>query len=422
MRAASARSRLAAALAIAFLGLWTAAAQSTQSSDRLKLNFEIRGRMDGFRNAKAMDGTDQAFYLHRVRLTSTMRFTPWLRATAQFQDSRVAGYPLNPAPATVSNSADLRQAYLELGGGETGWNLRAGRQPLVFGDMRLVSTSNWGNVGPNYDGARLAFKTARVQMDWFSTAVVTPRPGFDRPRGERKLHGFYSSFRPGRGVSAADFYLFWKDNQRGANLAGQVGTHDLGIAGARLTGKLAAQWDYNMELALQRGRLSGDRIAAWAGHWETGYTAGVPRLSFEYDYATGDDDPGDGRHRSFDQPYATNVYGTATDFGWRNIHQISTCAAWSPKSAWKMRTCYRSFWLATTRDSLYTVTGAVFLRNPQATDAHVGDEADVRVIWQLTRQLQLWGGYAHLVPGGFLRESGRRSAVLYPYVMWTLTL
>jgi hypothetical protein len=58
MRRVSPRSGVLAALPLAFAGLWTAAAQTAESSDWLKLDFEIRGRVDGYRNAKATENTD----------------------------------------------------------------------------------------------------------------------------------------------------------------------------------------------------------------------------------------------------------------------------------------------------------------------------------------------------------------------------
>jgi hypothetical protein len=70
---------------------------------------------------------------------------------------------------------------------------RLGRQLLVFGDMRLISTSNWGNVGPAYDGARLTLKNSQIRLDAFATALVPPvNHQFDRPRQDRRLHGAYA--------------------------------------------------------------------------------------------------------------------------------------------------------------------------------------------------------------------------------------
>ena len=86
--------------------------------------------------------------------------------------------------------------------------------------------------------------------------------------------------------------------------------------GARWVGKLPAGLDYNTEMALQRGSLASDDISACAGHWLVGRTTGTKatlRLSGEYNYASGDSDPTDGRRNTFDG----KLYPTGHDkYGW----------------------------------------------------------------------------------------------------------
>ena len=383
----------------------------------LKLGAEIRGRIDNFFGLSGVPGRDNFYYLHRLRLNTTVSPASWLRLVAQFQDSREVGYDRSPVPYTMADPHDLRQGYVELGGSgnESPWAVRVGRQPLVFGDMRLLSTSNWGNVGPNFDAVRLSLRPRGVRLDAFSSLVVVPCAGYDRTRWDRALSGFYSSFDlPGkRGV--ADAYVFWKKNRQTVNLF---------TYGFRSVGKMPDQFDYNVEVALQRGWVTHQTASAWAGHWEVGrkfkVSSGSVRLAVEYNYATGDRAPGDGRYESFDQLYPTNVYGTATDFGWRNLHEPAATVEWQPDRKTKIKTVYHAFWLAERKDALYTFSGAVFASNPNASDSHVGEEIDVRVIRQVHKHLQLWVGYAHLCAGPYLRQAGKGS-IDYPYGMWTFS-
>jgi hypothetical protein len=385
-----------------------------------KLDLELRGRLDGYQNAKAKEGTDQEQYLHRLRLTSSIRLRPWLRLVAQLQDSRVAGYPAPPAPRALSDHFDLRQAYLEMGHGMEGeWNLRIGRQPIVFGDMRLVSTSNWGNVGPNYDGVRMSWTRRRMHYDAFLTEVVVPCGGFNHPSTARKLHGFYATWNRDRALS--DFYFFYKSNQS-ADHSGAMGMLRLATMGTRHVGQLRGGFDYTVEMALQSGAVREDAIASWAGHWEVGKKLKRVRAAAEYNYATGDRNPDDSERNSFDQLYPTNVYGTATDFGWRNIHEPVATVNWTVTPKLQVKTAYHAFWLASKSDALYLFNGVVFVNNPKATHSFVGNEIDTRLIWQMRRRFQLYTGYAFLQPGAYLKEAGRNRAVHYPYIMWTLML
>jgi len=320
-------------------------------------------------------------------------------------------------PDTIANPLDLRRMYVEIGRrrDDAPWNLRIGRQPLIFGDMRLVSTSNWGNVGPNYDGIRLTVRQPGMRLDGFATRMVVPGDGFDRPRPDRMLSGFYSSFDVGEKSATIDAYVFWKKNLR---------TVDLFTYGARMDGRLPRNFDYKLELALQRGRVSGEHASAWAGHWEVGRRWarfwGAPRASAEYNYATGDRDPRDGQCQSFDSLYPTNTFGTAGDFGWRNLHESAFSVEWQPGKKTKVKTAYHYFRLVQQHDALYTFSGAVFASAPNATERGVGSEVDVRWVRQMSKSLQFWLGYAHLFPGPYLRQAGR-GAVDFPYAMWTVS-
>ena len=54
-----------------------------------------------------------------------------------------------------------------------------------------------------------------------------------------------------------------------------------------------------------------------------------------------------------------------------------------------------------------------------ALHSHVGQEIDVQVTRQLLPSLQIAGGYAHIFPGGFLKEATPGASYNYPYLMAT---
>lgn len=379
-----------------------------------KLGGEVRGRLDSFTGLPGAPGDDDSFYLHRIRLNSSFQIQPAMRIFVQAQDSRVMGYERTPCPKTVANSFDLRQAYFEAGNSDSGWRLRAGRQNMVFGDMRLVSTSNWGNVGPGFDAVRAGYRRPGVRLDAWGSFVVLPVAGMDRPRTDRRFHGIYSSFDTPDRTRTVESYFLWKD-YRVSRL--QVYTY-----GVRSLGKLTDGFTYNLEIALQNGHAVEDRIRAWAGHWEVGRplwdSPRAVKLSAEYNYSTGDGNGKDGRRGTFDQLFATNVYGTATDFGWRNLHEPVATVDWSPRPKWRLKTSYHHFWLADRTDAIYTLSGAVWVQNAAASEDRIGGEIDFRVVYQVNKHLQLWCGYAHLFAGPYLKEAGR-DGVHYPYAMWT---
>lgn len=405
------------------------AEEGDPGSARFKLGLEIRGRVEGHEAYSGVAGQDDAYYLHRVRFTSTFAVRPWLHLFGQIQDSRAPGYDRTPVPCSVTNTVDLRQAYVEIGlKGEQIWTVRAGRQPLVFGDMRILSTSNWGNVGPAFDAVRLSRKTPRARLDWFASLAVVPVNAFDRPRMDKKLSGFHSSFDFSNRGTSVDAYSFWKSNVKAVDEQGHAGHLNVVTSGVRSVGKLSRGFDYNVEVAFQRGEIVDTALAAWLGHWEIGRVLGhrrkAPRAWIEYNYASGDSDPHDGRRQTFEQLYPSplSVVGRAADFASRNLHEPQAGIEWQAYKRMRLRGTYRSFWLANTNDALYSLSGAVFAYDPGALDRRVGSEAGVWAICQATQRVQIWAGYANLSPGPYLKAAGRTSSIRYPYAMWTYSV
>ncbi|MGH9671541.1 MAG: alginate export family protein [Bryobacteraceae bacterium] len=381
----------------------------------LELGAELRGRVEGATGQDFL-ALEDAYYLHRVRLNAILIVRPWLRVVAQAQDSHAPGFR-TPKPASVINTFDLRQAYLEArGAGKEHWGVRAGRQEMAFGAERLIGFGNWGNVSRSFDGVRVFRETETMRADWFATTlVVVNRDGFDRFRRTTQLHGFHSAWRSWIPRGTAEVYLYWK---REAGL-------DLATPGVRLTGQLPRDLDYSAETALQAGERNR---RAWAANFGIGYMARAwpaePRLFTHYSHASGDRDPLDGKIRTFDNLYPTNHqhYGLADRVGWRNMHEAAGGAQWKPGKRWRLNTVYHSFWLATRGDFFHRENGTPLMRNPAARSAHIGHEVDVFAVFAWNAHAQLYFGLSHLLPGGFLKDSGRGRSVTHPYAMWRYTL
>ena len=216
------------------------------------------------------------------------------------------------------------------------------------------------------------------------------------------------------------------------NLATETGARgDLtsSTSGVRSAGKLSARTDYNIEAAIQRGSLGSDTISAWAGHALVGRT--IPagsrtyRVFGEYNYASGDETPGDGVRGTFDQLYPTahDKYGLADQVGWKNIHHLRTGLEVRPHTKLALAGGYHSFWLASATDALYNAGGAAIARIPAgAPDRHVGQELDIQATYTPSPRIQLHGGYAHMFTGAFLKAATPGKSYSAPYVMVTTML
>ncbi|HLK50782.1 MAG TPA: alginate export family protein, partial [Bryobacteraceae bacterium] len=155
-----------------------------------------------------------------------------------------------------------------------------------------------------------------------------------------------------------------------------------------------------------------------------GYTftseRGKPRLFAGFDYASGDQNPADGRRGTFDAMYPTahDRFGIADQFGWQNLVAWRGGGTVTPHRRWSLTAQYLDLWLAANRDALYNSSGGVIVRDATGkSGSHVGEEADVYTWYEVNRQVHVGAGVGHIFPGGFLAKSGRGAAYTYPYVV-----
>ena len=149
----------------------------------------------------------------------------------------------------------------------------------------------------------------------------------------------------------------------------------------------------------------------------------TPKVTSEYNFATGDEVANDGTRQTFDQLYPTghDKLGLADQIGWRNIHHLREGVEITPIKATPISLNYHSWWLASDTDGLYSASGALLVPRVAggAANTHVGQELDLQVARSLTPQLQVSGGYAYIFSGAFLKEATPGASYSYPYVMAT---
>ncbi len=397
----------------------------------LKFGLDNRGRFETYTGINFVPGKDDTYYLNRFRMNLAIEATEWLKFFLQGQDSRAPGYSRSPVPGSVADPVDLHQGYVEFGGtGRGPWGFRVGRQELVFGNGRLIGNSNWGNVGRSFDAARLTLRSTGVQLDLFTSAVVVPLNGsFDRPHFNNKFHGAYAVInKPFRFVDVLDLYSLLKTNSRAVSERGTAGNLRIYTYGTRANGKLSHDFDYRMEIAIQTGHVSSDHVQAWGEHWQFGYRPHLPggslRLAAEYNFASGDTNPKDGRRATFDQLYPTShdKLGTLDRIGWRNIRDLAAKLEWPvvPKLTFNLE--YHEFWLATRQDALYAKDGSVCLLNRNATSSRVGGEIDLYATHRYSKHIELGFGFAHMFPGPYLKQTTGIDGASYPYLMYRYRL
>lgn len=390
----------------------------------LKVGAELRSRME---SGAAFDPAGGGhWYLNRLRLDATVQPAGWFQVYLQAQDARAVSLGGHD-PAELRDAFDLHLAYLDLGRREAGWRVRVGRQPLAFGDERLLGAdSDWDPLGQAFDSVLLGYTGAHFRATAFTGYRVVPAVrGLDPFDTDSRVSGVWAAF-PTRGQGVLEPYLFWKRGGNTTDLMRNPGHRDVLTPGIRAQGVLAHGADYNVEMALQRGHVVGDSVSAWAGHWELGWKPlggdfGL-RLGLEYNFASGDRDAGDGRHGTFDDLYPAgfNPYGMADPIAWRNVRYPALAVGLPVARGWTLYGCYRHYWLASTHDGLYAGGDEYLVKNP-AAGADVGGQALVSVRYAVSAHWHLFGGYGYLFPGGFLRQSGYPAPQLSVYLVSGLT-
>ncbi len=378
----------------------------------LRLGGEYRARVEGY---------SDVYILNRFRVNLQVQPTGWMKVVAQGQDARIFRNNRVPSTAPYHDSMDLRVGYVEFGNAETeGVAIRAGRQELAFGEQRLIGGLSWTNTSRSFDAVRVALRHRGYRLDAFASSVVVfDKDGFNRSATGNNFHGLYGAIEKLVPRAIIELYALWR--------LAPAPRADFKTIGFRWTGRLPARFDYGVEMAGQNGRFGSDTVRAWAGHWLLARTLSQatckPRMIAEYNYASGDEDPHDGKRGTFDHLYPTghDKYGLADQVGWRNIHHVRGGVECKPRQKWLLIGSYNSWWLPSVRDGLYNAAGAVVARVADGAVAgrHVGQELDFQSIHSLSQQLQVGLGFAHIIPGIFLRKAAPRQARQFPYAMLT---
>ena len=354
----------------------------------------------------------------------------------ELQDSRGwlddTGTPLDTG---LINSAELLQAYAEwtptaaaVPGALT---LRAGRLTRDFGSRRLIARNRFRATINNFTGLDARLISARGwELDALVLMPVVRRPT-DRRALDDNTAGFdeedtgtavwLASWRtaPDRWQQRLEFYV--------------VGLHEsddrfdtrnrrLWTPGVRFYREpLPGHFDYQLELMVQSGESRATtatrdlRDLDHLAHFESfyaGYTwahTRAPRLGVLFDYASGDDDPTDGRNERFDTLFGarrgelgpTGIFGPLQR---ANILSVGSRGSLHLSSKVQAMLSHRANWLASTRDSW----GSTGLQDRTgAAGRFVGHQIEFVLQWAPVKDtLSFELGGAWLSQGEFRQEVG----------------
>ena len=373
---------------------------------------------------------DDNYWLFREKVHVGWKPITWVSLYGEARDSHSFEDDRRPEPE--EDSLDLHQAWITVGDPKQfPLSAKVGRQELTYGDERLVGAFDWNNIGRVFDAAKLRYENSQLSVDAFTGRVVLANDGeFNVANDYDWLSGLYASSRTIVPKHETQLYFLARNTSpesptatTGSPQRGGPTARDIYTAGLRfqsLPGQFGG-WDYDAELAGQLGDFfsaAADRRIdhrAFAAHAAGGYTwrdtAFTPRAGLEYNFASGDSDPADSTHETFENLFPTNhkFYGFMDFFSWQNVHNVRLTSSAKPVKGLTVTADYHLFWLADTSDYFYSVSGL-----PRTTGAYgirpdnnsfAGSELDLVATYKLSTFGLLQGGYGHFFRGDYVRQS-----------------
>jgi hypothetical protein len=381
-----------------------------------------------------LDSTDRA-----LALQTSLHFD-WRHANLQvfgeIMDARVARDDAGSYLSTSNaNTLEPVQAYVAWHGASSKnpgreSTVRFGRMTLDVGKRRLVARSRFRNTVDSFAG---------LDWEWHGTDGRTARAFYLRPmntlpgddaallddefeldRGMRRneFFGVYYQPAPFGSGAALELYAF---EHRLRPTDDPLFETDMAVdhltAGSRFyRAAEPGHLSYEVEAVLQRGSSGGiagslERTdlehRAHFLHFEIGYELalpGSPNVAFQYDLASGDEDPNDVRNERFDTLFGdrsfefgpTGLYGAIAR---ANLRSPGVRVTFNPHPRVRSVVSYRRVSLDEPRDEW---AGSDYRDTTGASGRSVGRHLEASITWNvIDDRLQVDAGIARLGAGSF---------------------
>ncbi len=392
----------------------------------LKFEVEERFRFEGYEDGSFKQNNDDSYYLNRFRFQADLQLTSGFKVITQVQDARplLQNPPIGPPN---ENRWDLKLAYAQFGSPDKNWiSLRVGRQIINYNNT-LIADSQWRNQARSYDAAVANLQHNRYHLGIFAASAVVPQDSGASPHQEgNNIYGLYGRIDNLIPKSTLEPFVLWRVQPKlpiEVTVSSKTGKEDMKAYGLRLKGEVQSYLDYSIEAVREVGSVGPGPMRAWAmtggAAYEFHSVPARPRAFAQYDFASGNNNPSEGVHRTFDTIYPTahDRFGIVDQFGWQNIRTWRTGATIVPHRRWTVTAQYLDFRVATANDAVYNTSGSsiVYSRSPAHSSTRLGVEGDVYSWYELNRHLNIGGGYGRFNAGPFLSPLTTGHTYDYPF-------
>ena len=389
---------------------------------RWMIDVEIRGRTEDQTALNYVRGDNEIYELTRVRGGIRVHPAKWVSGYLQFHDTHGLNLAVTSTAASMRDSFDLRQGYLDLHYRPV--QILIGRQELKIGDERVVGLSDWANNSRSWDGFDLK-AGSKNRIEVFTTSVVAVHAtSLDKHGAGLTFHGIVGQVTTLLPNTTIVPFMLIRRLPRVLSQQAVYGPENEVTTGLYITGKLTHGFEYAATGTLQRGSFSNDSIHAGSEIVKMGYTATslpwTPRVQVEYDYATGNPHRNLKRIGTNDQIYPSNhnAFGLVDLFGFQNISQVRALLEMKPAKSVSILLQGGSLHLVEMRDALYTSSGGTLIKAPAAgfSSDDIGTEFDASTKFLLHKDLVTAIGVGHLFPGAVLTHNGHGAPLTLAYI------
>ncbi len=377
---------------------------------------EFRTRYHSEVNSR-LTGNDNDYTLYRSRVFADLAYRDLARVYVEYIDADNWGNDIAPL-AFDENRSDLLNLFGDFKIGEIKGKpvvLRGGRQEMIYGSQRLISTLDWANNRREpFTGVKGFWHGEKLQLDAF---VVQPtifdRGNFDAIDEERLFTGLWGHYNLSE-THGLDFYYLYLNDQRGTAIGKDNvrGSQDFSTIGARYAGN-QKNLLFDFEGMLQFGNHVNQELLAASLTGGLGYKFAdcpwTPTVWTYYDWASGTDRSESNDHYStFNQlfPFGHYYFGFIDLVGRQNIHDWNTHLTVFPTKWLQLGFQHHYLRLDDETDFLYNAGGVATRRDPTGNaGSDVGHEFDLIANLTIDKHQSVLIGYSILLKGGFLEAT-----------------
>jgi Alginate export len=397
---------------------------------------EERVRYENFPDYQ-LSGKDDTQTLERQRVYGDLWYGDLFRIYVEYIDAQAIDPALPPINDIRRN--DLLNAFADIKLWEFADNplyFRIGRQELIYGSERLVSSFDWANVLRSFQGVKTWYRSPNWDVDAFYVQPVIPNTehGLSSVDDKQGFAGLWATYRP-EGYQQSpnqtvDLYVL---NLENANKVTQTflaepggrGGYNVTTLGARYFGEYQGLlWDFeNMYQCgdFTKEGISADSFSLGLG-WHFANLPTNPSFWVYDEFASGTKNPGHGEDNTFNQlfPFSHYYYGWLDIVARENINDFNMDYRCYPCNWITFLAQFHVFNLDSAKDALYNAAGTVLRRSPTGdAGTDVGDEIDLCLNFHLSVHSDILVGYSKLFAGTFIKDTGPGGSPELTYLQYS---